>query len=108
MTEHDLRDNRPVKAFQRWIARFPAAYRESVLGVSPDGPAADDGPNRIATLRHYRSLVPMAMEARKPVFALKPADGAIGAHTEGAQRAFGDFNTLAEQIAERIGRAAVK
>lgn len=105
--QQSMRDNRPVKAFQRWIARFPAAYRESVLGISPEGPAADDDPNRIAILRHYRSLVPMAMQARKPVFALKPADGAIGAHTEGVRRAFGDFNVLAERIAERIGRAAV-
>ncbi|MDW8392575.1 MAG: hypothetical protein RMK84_20910, partial [Oscillochloridaceae bacterium] len=52
-------------------------------------------------LKHYRSLMPMARQARKPVFALKPADGAIGAHGEAVRRAAEDFRNLAERIAKR-------
>lgn len=102
--QHGMRENRPPKAYQRWIDRFPAAYRESVLHESPVGaPPAGIDPYCLAMLKHYRSLMPMAMEARKPVFALKPADGAIGAHVEAAGNAYDDFLSLADRIAERSG-----
>ncbi|WP_205744342.1 AAA family ATPase [Dyella sp. M7H15-1] len=29
--QHGVRDSRPVKAYQRWLNRIPAVYRESVL-----------------------------------------------------------------------------
>ena len=54
-------------------------------------------------LKHYRSLMPMAMEARKPVFALKPAEGAIGAHGEAVRNAYKDFFALGRRIADRCG-----
>jgi len=102
--QHGMRENRPPKAYLRWIERFPAAYRESVLDEPVDAvmEAADD-PYCLAMLKHYRSLMPMAMEARKPVFALKPADGAIGAHNEAVRRAYLDFQELATRIVERSG-----
>jgi hypothetical protein len=53
-------------------------------------------------LKHYRSLMPMAQEARKPMFHLKPADGAIGAHFQSAQEAYRDFKTLALTIAAKV------
>ncbi|HEV7570448.1 MAG TPA: ParA family protein [Thermoanaerobaculia bacterium] len=102
--QHGMRENRPPKAYLRWIERFPVAYRESVLAepVNAGMEAADD-PYCLAMLKHYRSLMPMAMEARKPVFALKPADGAIGAHNEAVRRAYEDFQKLAARIIERSG-----
>ncbi len=54
-------------------------------------------------LYEYRSLMPMAMASRKPVFALKPADGAIGAHGEAERHAHGDFLAHARRIADRCG-----
>lgn len=102
--QHGMRENRPPKAYQRWIERFPSAYREFVLDqASADAPATAVDPYCLATLKHYRSLMPMAMEVRKPVFALKPADGAIGAHGEAVRRAYVDFCELAQRIAERCG-----
>ena len=102
--QHGMRENRPPKAYLRWIERFPGAYRESVLG-RPEAsvPAATEDPFCLAMLKHYRSLMPMAMEVRKPVFALKPADGAIGAHGEAVRNAYGDFLALTRRIAERCG-----
>jgi chromosome partitioning protein len=104
--QHGMRENRPPKAYQRWIERFPSAYRESVLDESQgtDVEAAQD-PFCLAMLKHYRSLMPMAMEARKPVFALKPADGAIGAHSEATRRAYDDFLALAKAMAHGAGGA---
>ena len=37
----------------------------------------------------------------KPIFLLKPADGAIGAHYQAVQRCFVDFKMLTEKIIER-------
>lgn len=103
--QHGIRGSRPPKAYQRWIDRFPAEYRESVLNQEADGQSmrATDDPYCLAMLKHYRSLMPMAMEARKPVFALKPADGAIGAHGEAVRSAFDDFLALGRRIADRCG-----
>jgi chromosome partitioning protein len=51
-----VRGNQPPKAYQRWIDRFPAEYRESVLDEAP-GKAiqAVDAPYWLAMLKHYRS-----------------------------------------------------
>jgi chromosome partitioning protein len=102
--QHGMRENQSPKAYQRWIERFPGAYREFVLeepeAASP--PAAEDA-HCLAMLKHYRSLMPMAMEARKPVFLLKPADGAIGAHGQATRNAADDFLRLARRIAEQCG-----
>jgi len=100
---HAIRSDRPTRAYGWWMNRIPGEYRASVLNEQPevltDQPG--DDPNCLAMLKHYRSLMPMAMEARKPIFALKPADGAIGAHVYAAQQCLEDFNKLAVNIAER-------
>ncbi len=57
----------------------------------------------LAWLKDYHSLMAMAQEARKPVFQLKPSDGAIGGHQQAVSTAYGDFRKLAEVIANRIG-----
>lgn len=61
-----------------------------------------DDPHAVHLLMHYRSLMPMAQEARKPMFHLKPADGAIGSHFDAAQAAHRDFEAMAREIAHRI------
>ena len=33
---HSIRLDRPVKAFDRWIARIPSTYAEAVLEERPD------------------------------------------------------------------------
>jgi chromosome partitioning protein len=58
-----------------------------------------DDPWCLALLKHYHSLMPMAQEARKPMFHLKVADGAIGSHFQAAQDAGRHFKQLALRIA---------
>jgi len=100
--QHGIRDNHPPKAYQRWIDRFPSAYRDYVLDQhSGTVPLAANDQYNLAMLKHYRSLMPMAMEAHKPVFALKPADGAIGAHGQAVRLAYADFKALTGKIMER-------
>jgi chromosome partitioning protein len=45
--------------------------------------------------------MPMAQESHKPIFHLKPADGAIGAHIYAVRDVYKDFKDLAEKIAGR-------
>jgi chromosome partitioning protein len=102
--QNGRRENRPPKAYLRWIDHFPLAYRQSVLGeTAPAAPSAENDSHCLSMLKHYRSLMPMAMEARKPVFFLKPADGAIGAHVEATSNAYAEFYALARRLADRSG-----
>lgn len=101
---HSIRLDRPVQAFDRWIAKIPATYENSVLGKTGVGVVGiEDDPNCIAKLKDYRSLMPLAQEARKPMFHLTPADGALGAHTQAVGNVREDFKNLAVEIARRAG-----
>ena len=46
--------------------------------------------------------MPMAMEARKPVFHLRAADGVIGGHNTSVRDCERDFHGLAKAILEKI------
>ncbi|WP_419937484.1 ParA family protein [Candidatus Palauibacter sp.] len=104
--QHGVRLSRPVRAYDRWAKRMPAEYARSVLEESPAdvAPNAESDANCIATIKHYRSLVPLGQDARKPIFKLSPADGAIGSHAVAAAEAFKDFKELADEIARRFDR----
>ena len=103
--QHGVRLNRPVIAYDKWVNRMPEEYARNLLndndGPYPKTPVQDEA-HALATVKHYRSLVPMAQEARKPIFHLTPADGAIGAHAAAANAAADDFRALAEKIIARI------
>lgn len=102
--QHSVRLDRPVKAYDKWVQRIPGVYRDAVLGekltktVKPE-----DDEYCLATIKHYRSLIPMAQEHRKPIFNLTSADGAIGSHSVAVQGAKKDFQKLAQTIAAQIG-----
>lgn len=102
--QHAVRLDRPVQAYARWMARIPDTYHRAVLDEpAPAGLEVPADPACLATLKDYRSLMPMAQEARKPMFHLKPADGAIGAHVKAVQNCYRDFDALAARLAARAG-----
>jgi cellulose biosynthesis protein BcsQ len=103
--QHDVRLDRPVRACDKWFNSVPGEYARRLLGEHEIDPAlkpADD-PNCLATLKHYRSLVSMARERRKPIFGLTVADGAIGSHHQAVRDAYKDFDRLGRKILERAG-----
>ena len=104
--QHSVRLNRPVRAYDKWVNRMPEEYARNLLGDQkgphPMTPTKDEK-NALATVKHYRSLVPLAQEARKPIFRLTAADGAIGSHAAAAIDARQDFRELAQKIMQRIG-----
>lgn len=99
----EMRLDRPVKAYERWLQRIPWVYSASVLGEST--PVRGDDRHRIATLRNYRSLMPLAHDARKPMFDLKAADGALGSTQQYVKTCHREFRTLAEAVLRRVGGA---
>ena len=105
--QHSERLDRPVKAYAKWMRRIPEAYHVSVLDdrIFSGKDPKSDGEN-LALVKHFRSLMPMAQEARKPVFHLKAADGAIGAHASAAEELGKNFKVLAQRILARIGLGA--
>ena len=96
--------SRPVKAYRKWVDRIPSVYRSTILNATnSELLIIENDQNCLATIKHYRSLIPMGQEHRKPIFKLTPADGAIGSHAGAVLDAKADFQTLASKIAERIG-----
>ena len=100
---HAVRLDQPVQAQVRWMARIPNAYRCRVLheDVASAPLTAADDKHCLATLRHFRILMPLAEEARKPMFHLTPADGALDGHTRAVADCHADFRDLAREIARR-------
>ena len=88
ISRHSVLAGGAVKAFQRWIERMPRVYRTAF------------GEPCFGQLKDYRSLMPMAQEAKKPMFLLKPADGAIGGHQGAVRQAYVDFRALAKKVLE--------
>ncbi len=97
MSRHTEFADGAVRAYQKWIAKIPTAYRRAV-----DDPPVPDDALSLARLKDYRSLIAMAQEARKPMFKLRPGDGAIGGHQGAVSAAYDDFEKLARAIADRI------
>ncbi|MBN2494411.1 MAG: ParA family protein [Deltaproteobacteria bacterium] len=101
--QHATHLNRPVRAYDRWMRRIPEVYATEVLEkpAPPEDLEVKDDPLCLGQLKHYRSLMPMAQEARKPIFHLTTADGALGAHVKAVMSARRDFENLARAIATR-------
>lgn len=101
----NLYGGRVTRAYERWLHRIPAEYDATLRarGRTADVPSIEDDPYNLGVLKHYRSLMPLAHAARKPIFHLRAADGALGAHATAALDAGRDFRRLALQIADRVG-----
>ena len=65
-------------------------------------PSAGD-PYQLASLRNYRSLMPLAQDARKPMFDLRPAEGALGSTGRLVQTCYREFEVLANRVMEAAG-----
>ncbi|GMV42277.1 MAG: hypothetical protein AMXMBFR64_39930 [Myxococcales bacterium] len=99
-----MRLDRPVRAYDRWVGRAPEIYHRFVLDdSSAAGLGFQEDPSCLGVLRHYQSLMPLAQDARKPMFRLTPADGAMGAHVKAVGRCRDDFARLCHDILRRVG-----
>ena len=95
--QHAVRLDRPVKAHDRWFRRIPLEFWRSVLDESLDD-VTDPDPYQLATLRNYRSLMPLAQDVRKPMFDLRAADGALGSTGRLVRTCYLEFEDLATKM----------
>lgn len=113
LTQHGACATRPMEAYQTWMEAIPASYQAAMTYEAHKGqarpatmsapPSLATDPQQLAVLKRYQSLMPMAMAAHKPMFFLRHADGAVGAHMEAVRQCYADFDALAKRIAERLG-----
>ena len=99
---HSVRLWNPVQAYGRWSDKIPSEYAAAVTQDGPPSTPAEQDPNCLAHLKDYRSLMPMAQEATRPMFLLKPAHGAIGAHQRAVHDCYIDFDRLASELLGRL------
>lgn len=99
--QHRERQSRFVAVHQRWAVRIPETYATYVL--HQPYVSSEEDTNLIGQVRNYQSLMALSHEAKKPIFELKPADGAIGAHNRVVQEAEATYHELSQVIAERVG-----
>ncbi|MER5263706.1 ParA family protein [Actinosynnema sp. NPDC002837] len=102
-----MRLDRPVQAYRRWLERIPSVFETAVLGESAPTAVSQAKSFEIATLKNYQSLMPLAHDARKPMFDLRSADGAIGSMQSYVQRCYLDFKKLAVEVAGRLDKLEV-
>jgi chromosome partitioning protein len=94
--------NRPGAAQQRWLDEirheFPA------LALDGRGAGPPDGSYEIGTVRENQTLLSPSRDARKPIFDLRAADGAVGSVQSLVQRYYKDFRVLSESVLDRLSR----
>lgn len=105
------------RTVQRSVHDIPGEFRRSVLGRNSTRSNTEDDPSCLGVIGHYPSLMPLALDARKPMFQLTPEDGVIEvyesiASTESiesidtimadVQRCRADFEHLSARILEQI------
>lgn len=100
--QYSAKESRPVKSYLKWANRIPNIFKEYVLRESDNSILPiDQDSNCVALLKHFRSLAPMSMEAHKPIFMLKPGDGAIGAHVYAVQKSYDEFKALTIKVLQK-------
>lgn len=98
--QHRARADRPVADYARWAESIPADYRRYVLDQEPGsvpGPLGDDE-HCLALIPHYASLIPLAQQARKPIFDLRQADGIGGGQIQAVARCRENFHRIARKL----------
>lgn len=98
---YNIRRDRPTQSFERWIKKMPQAFCSLLDPIPNPPPDADNDPHKIATIKDYFSLMPMAQEKQKPMFSLKNADGIVGSHQQAVQSCYQDFQALSANIIRR-------
>jgi len=97
------RQNRRQHRFSKVV--HPKVYHQAILFESFEEKtfSLKDDPHCLQVFKTYYSLIPMAIDVRKPIFHLKPADSALGAYGQLVPTAYREYQQLAKNIAKRAG-----
>lgn len=102
--QHLARSDRIPSGYQRWAAMIPEYFYRYVLGENapPEDLEIESDPECLALIKHYASLVPIAQQAKKPMFELKPADGISGSQLQAVVRFRKEFEATVNRIHEKL------
>lgn len=92
-----------LEAWHRRLKEIPSLYARN-LNDQALTEALDfhTDPECLGIVRRFPSIMRLAREARKPIFHLKPGDGAMASHLQAVADARRDFQHLAQRIEERL------
>ncbi|MGQ4583325.1 AAA family ATPase [Lysobacter sp. F60174L2] len=85
----------PVKSFERIIKRIGPAIERSLIKPLNEGAILN---YKLGEIPYFQSLVPMSQTSAKPIFALKSADGIVGAHFDKVK----EFKLVIGEIADNV------
>lgn len=88
-------ERRAVKAYERIMNNIPKAIEKSKLMQA--SPAPSEG-YELGEIPNLHSLIPMSQFNHKPIFALKSADGVVGAHFTKVSESRDIFQHIAERF----------
>jgi cellulose biosynthesis protein BcsQ len=104
--QHLARSDRPTAAYGEWAAMIPEEFHRYVLDdVRFKCTEVEEDPYCISSIKHFASLVPLAQQARKPVFDLKQADGVGGGQVQAVANSRKYFVQLIRRIRDKVGLA---
>lgn len=81
-----------------WQNEIPKAFYSCVLNRNDAPGSFEEDPFCLALLKFNPGLMYLASKAGKPMFSLKPADGAIGTHVTAVMQTKTDYTALTGKI----------
>lgn len=85
----------PVKSYEKIIKRIAPAIAKHLVAPLNGGMALE---YKLGEIPYFQSLVPMSQTSAKPIFALKSADGIVGAHFDKVK----EFNRVISAIGANL------
>lgn len=89
-----------VKAYEKIMRQIPVALNKGLVGQHQKDPEGLD--YELGTIPNLHSLIPMSQVKRKPIFALKSADGIVGSHFTRVTTAQKNFEKIASRFKENL------
>jgi cellulose biosynthesis protein BcsQ len=93
----------PVRSFERIIRKIGPAIQKHLISPLNDDL---DLNYKLGEIPYFQSLVPMSQTATRPIFALKSADGVVGAHFDKVKEFNAVIAGIAKSVASNLAKAA--
>lgn len=94
-------ERQAVRAYERIMQQIPSAIGKSIVQSHQSEPEGME--YELGTIPNLHSLIPLSQLHRKPLFALKSADGIVGSHFTRVARAEEIFSSIADRFEENMG-----
>jgi len=89
-----------VKAFEKIMRQIPASINKGITQQHQEEPV---GLNyELGSIPNLHSLIPMSQVERKPLFALKSADGIVGSHFTRVSDALENYGKIAARFEQNV------